>query len=1061
MKKSSLLCPAVLLSFALSAQPSFQTSLQAGISLPLNSNSVNATHAGEAIHFGNHLDYTIGSNSVRFGLGAYVGFINSIAADNKYKQIGMSIAEKYRLSAAQLTFNDAAFKSTHILLGPVASFGADKYSISVWAKGGYGLNEPSRYAVMYKEGNIVNNIYVNQSGEHKNGLAYNMGAGLKFALSEYVGLQLSAAYFGTKTDQVSYNFDRDKGTTPVYTTAANQFIQASAGLQFTIGNPGKKNSTTRRFSNASDTGGPSLSRMDQKIKTKSNIKNDRVINTGEGNPVTARMDQKIKTKSNIKNDRLINPAGSDNDNETGSDSLFFSPEKIELRETIPVTSGIQMQSVDNFLTGFVYKTPAGAVISQCGSNAMAGEPIPGIDVKLKRLGSGGNDILSTRTNKDGSFAFNSIAPGQYNATAGADAMDITVRSSNEDAFKTLDIAGGSCGNSKENFVISAGDKMYVEVITAREAGSGLASGKKHIGNVKYEDIKVVMGREAGSGLATGRRMHKPYRVTDMEFDINQDKIFTSDGKLYAEVMTAREAGSGMATGRRILVTGDVDGDGLSDNVVVTAREAGSGMATGRRMHKPVTITKDWGARQAAGEIVSPRDAQSGLPTGKRMHKPYTITKELDITEIATEEIVSPRDAQSGLPTGRRQYQPIIIRIDEEGEAYEVKSDREAGSGMATGRRQYQPIVISIDPETDEYEIVSPRDAQSGLPTGRRQYQPLLIRKYISTNDDGEEIVEYHIVHRDLAARNGLAGDATGTQKMAISEQGMPKKDHKKAKMVIINENDDDMYAARDAASGRATGRRVAPSEEYTPWETNDMDEAVVSNPLYESTGNTGANPLFEGKSALNVAGSNGTAHALFLPSAILIQNINQAVEAGTVYQVGPIKWMAPESLSNRKGINQSGIKRNEEAARKGWDGTVKGGSKGINQAGLTDKGIQENGLTEKGITQSGIKKNDANARKGWDGSVKGSGKGINEAGLAARGINNWGDRKDETAARKGWDGTVKGGAMVKEISRVHCADGTCSVDAIVEVDGITYEAVISGVLKTKHDTAKNSVGNIR
>jgi len=29
--------------------------------------------------------------------------------------------------------------------------------------------------------------------------------------------------------------------------------------------------------------------------------------------------------------------------------------------------------------------------------------------------------------------------------------------------------------------------------------------------------------------------------------------------------------------------------------VITAREAGSGMATGRRMHKPITITKEWGA----------------------------------------------------------------------------------------------------------------------------------------------------------------------------------------------------------------------------------------------------------------------------------------------------------------------------------------------------------------------------------------------------------------------------------------------------------------------------------
>ena len=997
MKKSSLLCPALLLAFTVTAQPSFQTSLQAGISLPLNSNSLNATHAGEAIHFGNHLDYTFGSRSVRVGLGAYIGFINSFATDNKYKQTGAAIAEKYRLSAAQLTFNDAAFKSTHILLGPVASFGADRYSLSIWTKAGYGLNEPSRYAVIYKEGNIVNNIYVNQSGEHKNGLAYQMGAALRLAISDYVGLQLAGAYFGTKTDQVNYNFDRDKGTTPAYAVASNQFLQASAGLQFTIGNPGRKGNAVRRVLN--DTGGPSLSRMDQKIKTKSNIKNDRIIRPGGDDPLTARMDQKIKTKSNIKNDRLINTAGTRDEDESGSDSLFFSPEKIELLEMLPGNGQgrTQLQAVDNYLTGFVYQTPAGAVISQCGSNAMPGEPIPGIDVKLRRPGAAGNELMSVKTNRDGSFAFNNIAPGQYSATTGTAAMDITVTGSTQDAFKTLDIAGGSCENSKENFVISAGGKMYVEVIAAREAGSGMASGKRQVGNVKYEDIKVMAAREAGSGLATGRRMHKPYRVTGMAFDINQDKIFTSDGKLYAEVTAAREAGSGMATGRRTLVTGDIDGDGFSENAAATAREAGSGMATGRRMHKPYVITKELDiVEDEAAEINSLRETGSGMATGRRMHKPYVITKELDIVED---------------------------------EAAEISSLREAGSGMATGRRQYQP---------------------------------LLIRKYAATTEDGEEIVVYNITRRYQAAGAAITEDAGSTQKMAIKEQGMPRgKGEKKQRIIIVNDNDDEIQAAREAGSGMATGRKKAESQGYTPWDTDDSDGAIVANPLYESSGNAGQNPMFEAKSALMVPGSNGIEHALFLPSAILLQGLNQSVEQGAVYQVGPIKWMSPESLSSRKSINEKGVKRNEDAARKGWDGTVKGGSKGINQSGITDKGIQESGAAEKGITQSGIKRNEDAARKGWDGSVKGSGKGINEAGLATMGSSQEADRSNESLARKGWDGTVKGGAMIKEINRVHCADGSCSVDAIVEVEGLTYEAVISGVLKTKHDTAKNAVGNIR
>ncbi|MEP6724275.1 MAG: hypothetical protein ABJC98_00590, partial [Bacteroidota bacterium] len=942
MKKSSLLFAGSLYACMLSAQPSFQTSLQAGISLPLNSNDIDATHAGKAIHFGNHLDYTFGNKAVRFGLGAYIGYINSISADNKYKETGEAIAEKYRFVTSQLTFNSASFKSTHILLGPVASFGSGKFNINIWAKGGYGLNEPSRYAVIYKEGGIVNNVYINQAGENKNGLAYSAGAGIKLAISQYVGLQLSAGYFSTQTDQVNYNFDREKGTTPKYYTASNQFLQASAGLQFTIGNPGKRNA-------GSDTGNPTASRMDQKIKTKSNIKNDRVISTGDDNPVASRMDQKIKTKSNIKNDRSANNTGDNTNDDADSDDLLFSPEKIELGTRISDgTNNTQLQSVDNYLTGFVYRTQNGAVLSQCGSNAMPGEPIPGIDVRLKRLGGTGNDILSSRTNKDGSFSFNNIAPGNYTAEAGADKMDITVNGNNENVFKTLDVMGGSCGDTKENYIMLAGDKTYVEVINAREAGSGMATGKKHIGNVKYEDIKVSMGREAGSGLATGRRMHKPYRVADTEFEINPDKIVSSDGKLYAEVITAREAGSGLATGRRsVIVTGDVDGDGFDDYTVV-----------------------------------SPRDAASGLPTGKRMHKPFVITKELDAqnNEIAIDEsgvhrsIISPRDAASGLPTGKRMHKPFVVTIDEDDDNA-IVSPRDLASGQASGRRQYQPLIIRIYPDEDSYEVISPRDAASGLPTGKRMHKPFVITKELGFTEDGDEVVTYRVIHRDLAARNVLLDD--DNEKMAIKENAVTGTKEKKKGIITGKDNDTGM------ANGKFFSKK---GYDYYKAKEEDADEAVVSNPLYEQSGTSGVNPLFEqsaakgenplyepsgsqgtnpmyeAKTNLRITGSNGKEHAIFIPENIIVKpGANDAIAPYTTYEVGPVKWMAPESLggNERKGITEKGIKKNEAASRKGWDGSVKGSGKGINEAG--------------------IKVSEDAARKGWDGTVKGGSVAENEA----------------------------------------------------------------------------------
>jgi hypothetical protein len=1054
MKKLTLLCTVILYACVLSSQPSFQTSLVAGISLPLNSNEVNATHAGRAIHFGNHLDYSFGNGAVKVGLGAYIGYINALSTDGKYKEIGEAIAEKYRFTTSQLTFNSSSFKSTHILFGPVVSFGSGRCNINLWGKAGYGLNEPGRYAVMYKENGVVNNIYINQSGENKNGLAYNAGAGVKVAISDYVGFLLSANYFSTQTDQVNYNFDREKGMAPQYSTAANQFIQASAGLQFTIGNPVKKGKTAINHfrSDVPDTGNPSGSRMDQKIKTKSNIKNDRVINTNEDNPAAARMGQKIKTKSNIKNDRVINEGenspeearinksksnvknnrmvnsdGNNANDNDDSDALFFSPEKIELRTQVPGQGGTPLQAVDNYLTGFVYQTRQGAVISQCGSNAMPGEPIPGIDVRLRRIGAAGNDVMQVRTNRDGSFAFNNITPGDYTAEAGNDKMNVTVNGNKENDFKVLDVNTGSCGTTKENYIINAGDKTYVEVMSAREASTGMATGKKHIANVKYNDISVNSPRDAATGLATGKRMHKPYRVTDMEFTVNMNNIVTSDGKLYAEVITAREAGSGLATGRRsTVVTGDVDGDGMTDYTVVSPRDAASGLATGKRMHKPFVITKELDVVEEADEMVSPRDAASGLATGKRMHKPFVITKELNMVEEG-DEMVSPRDAASGLATGKRMHKPFVITKEldmvEEGDERvsprdaasglatgkrmhkpfvvtielndnnEIVSPRDAASGLPTGKRMHKPYVITINPDEDNYEIISPRDAASGLPTGKRMHKPFVITKELDMTEDGDEVITYKIIHRDLAARNLLMDEESEPPKMAISEQGLPKKKGQKKGIITGKDNDNGMYT-----------------------ETDVSYEGVVNNPLYENSGAQGVNPLFEAKDNLRVIGSNGVEHSIFIPSNIIIQQGGQpAITPFSEYAVVPVKWMAPESMTDKKGITQSGIKKNDAVARKGWDGTIKGNSKNIN------------------TSEAGV--------------------GTGKAGID--------DAIDNTAARKGWDGTVKGGAIVTEISRVHCADGTCAIDAIVTVDGKEYEALITGTLKTKHDTVKNSINNVR
>ncbi len=59
------------------------------------------------------------------------------------------------------------------------------------------------------------------------------------------------------------------------------------------------------------------------------------------------------------------------------------------------------------------------------------------------------------------------------------------------------------------------------------------------------------------------------------------------------------------------------------------------------------------------------------------------------------------------------------------------------------------------------------------------------------------------------------------------------------------------------------------------------------------------------------------------------------------------------------------------------------------------------------------------------------------------------------------NGKAATNAIVQSIKNINCSNASCTADAMILIDGIVYDATISGVLKTKHDTVKNSIGNIR
>jgi hypothetical protein len=147
--------------------------------------------------------------------------------------------------------------------------------------------------------------------------------------------------------------------------------------------------------------GATAMKMDQKIKTKSNIKNDRVAagDVTDDGVMVMKMDQKIKTKSNIKNDRMA--AG-----DVDGDGIWSPRSNIKMLQY--ATGDVDGDGKAEMTLGAAF-VPGGGVISAAMS---PGEPIPGIDVKLGK-NPGGQSLQSTTSNSNGEFEFTKLEAGDY------------------------------------------------------------------------------------------------------------------------------------------------------------------------------------------------------------------------------------------------------------------------------------------------------------------------------------------------------------------------------------------------------------------------------------------------------------------------------------------------------------------------------------------------------------------------------------------------------------------------------------------------------------------------
>lgn len=247
----------------------------------------------------------------------------------------------------------------------------------------------------------------------------------------------------------------------------------------------------------------------------------------------------------------------------------------------------------------------------------------------------------------------SIFPGftsgigvQYNTPSkiwsfglGADYMYTQSQVMNYDARRAAGIEGLKLSRKISDLVTGITVRYSIPSLR-REAGSGMATGRRV--------LPTVNKREAGSGMATGRRV--------------------------LPTVNKREAGSGMATGRRVLPTVNKREINPGDCPCVEETEyieMWEPDRNERRMEESLSSVKQ-GNNIIAGSIRWPSVINNSIITNKTnrggsatLNSQTSSTRQTPNTSFGSRMILSIREAGSGMATGRRQYQPIYSDNDGE------------------------------------------------------------------------------------------------------------------------------------------------------------------------------------------------------------------------------------------------------------------------------------------------------------------------------------------------------------------------------------------------------------
>lgn len=297
---------------------------------------------------------------------------------------------------------------------------------------------------------------------------------------------------------------------------------------------------------------------------------------------------------------------------------------------------------------------------------------------------------------------------------GADYMNTKTEVNNFDARRGGGVEGLKLSRNISD--VLAGVTIRYTVKSPRDAASGQATGKRSFAtNDPGAGEGIVSPRDASTGRPTGRRMHSVQSPRDPASGqatgkrISSPRDAASGQATGKRISSPRDAASGLATGKRSHLSGNMDDapncgpvtrkvthpDGSSEEMTFScpadaaaysrvhgdphmdqkdsyyATKSGTDDHNSSRSRHKIAGTLTWSASGTSMGIVTNKSPRSGSVT---LNSQTSATRTTNQNSFGTLVRMSARDAASGQATGKRS-----------------KSPRDASSGLATGRRQYQPM----------------------------------------------------------------------------------------------------------------------------------------------------------------------------------------------------------------------------------------------------------------------------------------------------------------------------------------------------------------------------------